>query len=175
MLVQPFGVQCPVPPIEYKILEYKVEKNLRYNNRPVWKRKRAPKAHEFEGRVGENHDRQVHTDMVENEPQDASVLISRGVALLLDLVLGEEAEPLEKEGGEAGEEEGGLVEQEGDDGGELELGEVGDQELPSGLQGGHGRRHCRIDRGVAPLPPARRRRRGGGRRIGSPPPPYSQL
>ena len=47
----------------------------------------------------------------------------------LDLVLGEEAEPLEKEGGEAGEEEGGLVEQEGDDGGELELGEVGDQEL----------------------------------------------
>ena len=117
MLVQPFGVQCPVPPIEYKILEYKVEKNLRYNNRPaenigsmsnilffqlmlmhnnvgwvkgrgneslpVWKRKRAPKAHEFEGRVGENHDRQVHTDMVENETQDASVLISRGVALLL--------------------------------------------------------------------------------------------
>jgi len=49
----------------------------------VWKRKRAPKAHEFEGRVGENHDRQVHTDMVENETQDASVLISRGVALLL--------------------------------------------------------------------------------------------
>ena len=35
MLVQPFGVQCPVPPIEYKILEYKVEKNLRYNNRPA--------------------------------------------------------------------------------------------------------------------------------------------
>jgi hypothetical protein len=49
----------------------------------VWKRKRAPKAHEFEGRVGENHDRQVHTDMVENETQDTSVLISRGVALLL--------------------------------------------------------------------------------------------
>ena len=49
----------------------------------------------------------------------------------LDLVLGEESEALEEEGGEAGEEEDGLVEQEGDDGGELELGEVGDQELHS--------------------------------------------
>ena len=35
MLVQPFGVQCPVPPVEYKILQYKVECNLRYNNRPA--------------------------------------------------------------------------------------------------------------------------------------------
>jgi len=85
MLVQPFGVQCPVPPVEYKILQYKVECNLRYNNRPVWQRKRAPKAHEFEGRVGENDDRQVHTDMVEYETQDTSVLISRGVALLLQI------------------------------------------------------------------------------------------
>lgn len=49
----------------------------------------------------------------------------------LDLVLGEESEALEKEGREAGEEEDGLVEQEGDDGCELELGEVGDQELHS--------------------------------------------
>ena len=49
----------------------------------------------------------------------------------LDLVLGEESEALEEEGGEAGEEEDGLVEQEGDDGGELELGEVGDQDLHS--------------------------------------------
>ena len=57
----------------------------------MWQRKRAPKAHEFEGRVGENDDRQVHTDMVEYETQDTSVLISRGVALLLqrsDLVFG---------------------------------------------------------------------------------------
>lgn len=49
----------------------------------------------------------------------------------LDLVLGEESEALEEEGGEAGEEEDGLVEQEGDDGGELELSEVGDQDLHS--------------------------------------------
>lgn len=49
----------------------------------------------------------------------------------LDLVLGEESEALEEDGGKAREKEDGLVEQEGDDGGELELGEVGDQELHS--------------------------------------------
>jgi hypothetical protein len=49
----------------------------------MWQRKRAPETHEFEGRIRENHDRQVHTYMVENEAQDTSVLVSRGVALLL--------------------------------------------------------------------------------------------
>jgi hypothetical protein len=49
----------------------------------VWQRQRATKAHEFECRIGENHDRQVHTDMVEDETQNTSVLIRRGVALLL--------------------------------------------------------------------------------------------
>jgi hypothetical protein len=32
-------MQCPVPPVEYKILKDKVEKNLRYNNRPAKKQK----------------------------------------------------------------------------------------------------------------------------------------
>jgi hypothetical protein len=35
MLVQPFGMESPVPPIEYEILEDKIEKNLRYNDRPA--------------------------------------------------------------------------------------------------------------------------------------------
>jgi hypothetical protein len=35
MLVKPFGVQSSVAPIEYKIFEYKVKKNLRYNNTPA--------------------------------------------------------------------------------------------------------------------------------------------
>jgi hypothetical protein len=35
--------------------------------------------------------------MVEDETQNTSVLIRRGVALLLDLVLGEESEALEEE------------------------------------------------------------------------------
>lgn len=133
-------MQSPVPPIEYEIFEYKIKKNLRYNYRPVWQRKRAPQPHELKGRIGENHDWQIHTDMVENEPHDTSVLVSRSVALLLDLVLGEESEALEEEGGEAGEEEDTLVEDEGDDGGQLELAEVGDQPLPGGVEGGG--RHC---------------------------------
>jgi hypothetical protein len=49
----------------------------------MWQRKRAPKTHELEGRIRENHDWQVHTDMVENEAQDTSFLVSRGVAFLL--------------------------------------------------------------------------------------------
>jgi hypothetical protein len=49
----------------------------------VWERKIAPKTHEFEGRIGKNHDRQVHADMVEDETQNTSVLIRRSVALLL--------------------------------------------------------------------------------------------
>lgn len=53
----------------------------------------------------------------------------------LDLVLGEEAEALEEEGGEAGEEEDGLVEEEGDDGGELELGEAAGEALRALLTG----------------------------------------
>lgn len=133
-------MQSPVPPIEYEILEYKVEKNLRYNDRPVWKRKRAPQAHEFEGGIGKNHNRQIHTDMVENETQDTSVLVSRDIALLLDLVLGEESEALEEEGGESGEEEDALVQEEGDNGGQLEVAEVSDEALPRGLE--DGRRHC---------------------------------
>ena len=133
-------MQSPVPPIEYEIFEYKIKKNLRYNDRPVWQRKRAPQPHELKGRIGENHDWQIHTDMVENETHDTSVLVSRSVALLLDLVLGEESEALEEEGGEAGEEEDALVEDEGDDGGQLELAEVGDQPLPGGVEGRG--RHC---------------------------------
>lgn len=56
---------------------------------------------------------------------------ARWVGADLDLVLGEESEALEEEGGEAGEEEDALVEDEGDDGGQLELAEVGDQPLHS--------------------------------------------
>jgi hypothetical protein len=64
----------------------------------------------------------------ENEQKKTRKKISMGY---LDLVFGEESEALEEEGGKAREKEDGLVEQEGDDGGELELGEVGDQELHS--------------------------------------------
>lgn len=66
--------------------------------------------------------------VAENEQKNAKKNISMGY---LDLVFGEESEALEEEGGKAREKEDGLVEQEGDDGGELELGEVGDQELHS--------------------------------------------
>lgn len=124
-----------MPPIEYEILKDKIEKNLRYNDRPVWQRKRAPQPHELKGGIGENHDWQVHADMVENETQYASVLVIRGVAFLLDLVLGEEPEALEEEGRDAGEEEDALVEDEGDDAGQLELAEVADQGLPGGVDG----------------------------------------
>lgn len=73
----------------------------------------------------------------------------------LDLVLGEEAEALEEERGEAGEEEDALVEEEGADGGQLELAEMRDEVLPRRLQ--PRRRHHPT---LTPASDCRRRGRG---------------
>jgi hypothetical protein len=35
MLVQPFGMQCPMPPVEYEILKHKKEEHLGDDNCPA--------------------------------------------------------------------------------------------------------------------------------------------
>lgn len=65
ILVQPFGVQNSMPPVENKILNNEVEYYLAENYFPGWQWKSASHSHTLEDGIRNKHNWQIYTKMIQ--------------------------------------------------------------------------------------------------------------